>query len=263
MKFEDYQRFKFRRDGRVLTCAFSGNAVNAVDALMHDELAELFVDLQHDDDSDLIILTGDNKAFCAGGDFDWFDQQIRDPRTFRAIAYDAKRIVSGLLDLEKPIIARLNGAAAGLGATIALLCDVIIADEAAKIGDPHVKVGLVAGDGGAVIMPLLIGMAKARDLLLRGRVLSGKEAQEIGLITHVHPQDQVLAEAKAIARELAALPHNAVAWTKLSVNKSLKDQLNLVIDASMAFEMLTMLSNDHAAAVKAFVEKRKPEFKGD
>jgi enoyl-CoA hydratase len=86
MKFEDYQRFTFRRDGRILVCSFSGNAVNAVDARMHDELAELFVDLQHDEDSDLIVLTGENRAFCAGGDFDWFDEQINDPRKFRAIA---------------------------------------------------------------------------------------------------------------------------------------------------------------------------------
>jgi len=159
MNLKDYQRFTFRRDGRILICAFNAGAVNAVDARMHDELAELFVDLQHDEGSDLIVLTGENRAFCAGGDFDWFDEQISDPRKFRAIAYDAKRIVSGLLDLEKPIIARLNGAAAGLGATIALLCDVIIADETAKIGDPHVKVGLVAGDGGAIIWPQLIGFA--------------------------------------------------------------------------------------------------------
>lgn len=106
-------------------------------------------------------------------------------------------------------------------------------------------------------------MAKARDLLLRGRVLTGKEAHDIGLITHVRPHDEVLSEARAIARELAELPPYAVAWTKLSVNKSIKEHLNQGIDASMALEMLTMLSNDHAAAVQAFVEKRKPEFKGD
>ena len=117
--------------------------------------------------------------------------------------------------------------------------------ETAKVGDTHVKVGLVAGDGGAVIMPLLVGVAKARDLLMRGRILSGKEAHEIGLMTHVRPADQVLQEALSIARELAALPKYAVAWTKLSVNKAVKDQLNLVIDTSIAYEMLTMNSNDH------------------
>ena len=101
-------------------------------------------------ESDIIILTGKGRAFCAGGDFDWFDEQISDQSKFRDIAWEAKRIVTSILDMEKPMICRLNGAAAGLGATIALLCDMIVSVETAQIGDPHVKVGLVAGDGGAV-----------------------------------------------------------------------------------------------------------------
>jgi enoyl-CoA hydratase/carnithine racemase len=168
-----------------------------------------------------------------------------------------------MVELQPPLIAAVNGDAMGLGCTLALFCDITVISESARIGDTHVKVGLVAGDGGAVIVPLLVGVSKARDLLMRGRVLTGTEAQQIGLITHVKPAEQVMEEARAIARELAALPKYAVAWTKLSINKALKDQLNLVIDASMAFEMLTMNSSDHAEAVRAFVEKRKPQFKGD
>ena len=119
---QPYARFKFSREGRVLTAIISGaNPVNGVDGPMHDELAQVFTDLQRDSHSDIIILTAEGRAFCAGGDFDWFQQQIDDPANFRAIAWDAKRIVMSILEMEKPILCRLNGAAAGLGATIALL----------------------------------------------------------------------------------------------------------------------------------------------
>ena len=263
MKLDDYQRFTFRRDGRILTCAFNNGAVNAVDARMHDELAELFVDLQHDEGSDLIILTGENRAFCAGGDFDWFDEQISDPRKFRAIAYDAKRIVSGLLDLEKPIIARLNGAAAGLGATIALLCDVIIADETAKIGDPHVKVGLVAGDGGAIIWPQLIGFARAKELLMTGDLMTAVKAAGMGLINHAVPGDQLDAKVADVAARIMANPRWAVRWTKTVTNMPLKALVSQMMDASIAYEMMSNMTADRAEAVAAFREKRSPKLSGE
>ena len=201
---ENYSRFRFEREGRILVVTITGNAVNAVDAAMHDELARLFIELQADPDSDLIVLTGQGRAFCAGGDFDWFDEQIANPAKFRAIAHDAKRIVGTLQDLEKPIICRLNGAAAGLGATIALLCDVIIADENARIGDPHVKVGLVAGDGGAVIWPQLIGFARAKGLLMTGDLVPAREAVAMGLINYAVPTAELDTKVDEIAGKILA-----------------------------------------------------------
>jgi enoyl-CoA hydratase len=169
MALSDYTRVRFERDGRILTATLdTGLPMNGVDAKVHEELSCLFIDLQKDEESDLIVLTGAGRAFSAGGDANWFQEMIADPRQFRHMAPDAKRIITSLIDLEKPILCRMNGAAVGLGATIALLCDMIIADETAVIGDPHVKVGLVAGDGGAVIWPQLIGMAKAKEFLLTG-----------------------------------------------------------------------------------------------
>lgn len=167
--FEGYTRMNFAHTGRILTITLAGpTPVNAVDAAMHHDLSRVFLDAQDDPDSDLVILTGAGRAFCAGGDTAWFQEHLKDPKSFRDIGPQAKRIVMSLLDLEKPIICRLNGAAAGLGATIALLCDVVVAAETAVIGDPHVKVGLVAGDGGAVIWPQLIGFARAKELLMTG-----------------------------------------------------------------------------------------------
>ena len=263
MSFENYERLDFAYEGRVLTVTIEGNAVNAVDADMHRDLARVFLDLQDDPDSDIIILTGRGRAFCAGGDFDWFEEQIADQRKFRDIGFEAKRIVSGLLELEKPIICRMNGAAAGLGATIALLCDVIVAEENAKIGDPHVKVGLVAGDGGAVIWPQLIGFARAKELLMTGDLLTAKQAAEIGLVNYAVPADQLDAKVGEIVEKIAGNPRWAVRWTKTVVNLQLKEIANKLMDASIAYEMASNAMADRREAVRAFVEKRKPKLSGD
>lgn len=264
MALDGYSRFSFTRNGRILTATITGaNPVNGVDAVMHDELARVFTDLQHDPDSDIIVLTGDGRAFCAGGDFAWFAEQIADPAKFRDIGWDAKRIVTSLLDLEKPIICRMNGAAAGLGATIALLCDIIVADENAVIGDPHVKVGLVAGDGGAVIWPQLIGYARAKEYLLTGDMLTAPKAAEIGLINHAVPADQLDAKVAEIAAKLMASPRWAVRWTKTVTNTPLKALVAQMMDTSIAYEMMSNMAADRAEAVAAVRERRPAKLTGE
>ncbi len=268
MNYDKYQYLlvDVDADGVATVTMNRPDVLNAAGGPMHPELERIWLDLNEDPSVKAVVLTGSGRAFSAGGDLKGMAQRVGTPDNFRHSLHapaSTRRLWQNMIELQAPLIAAVNGDAMGLGCSLALFCDITVISETARIGDTHVKVGLVAGDGGAVIMPLLVGISRARDLLMRGRVLSGKEAHEIGLITHVKPQELVLEEARSIARELAALPKYAVAWTKLSVNKALKDQLNLVIDTSMAFEMLTMNSNDHAVAVKAFVEKRKPEFKGD
>ena len=191
MDLDRYKTLTLTRDGRILTIAIDNGPMNAVDDDLHRELGHVFVDAQDDVDSDLVVLTGAGRAFCAGGDMAWFQDMIDDTSRFRGILPDARRIIMTLLDLEKPIVCRLNGAAAGLGASLALLCDVIVADENAKIGDPHVKVGLVAGDGGAVIWPQLIGYARAKEWLLTGDMMTAAEAARMGLINHAVPAEEL------------------------------------------------------------------------
>jgi enoyl-CoA hydratase len=128
-----------------------------------------------------VLLTGRGRAFSAGGDFAWFPT-LRETERLERLRRDAKQMIWDLLDVEVPIIAALNGHAMGLGASIALLCDVIFMAEDATIGDPHVRVGLVAGDGGAVIWPLLLGPARAKQYLLTGDALKAEEAERIGLV---------------------------------------------------------------------------------
>lgn len=259
-----YTRFKFARDGKVLTAIIAGaNPVNGVDAAMHDELARVFTDLQRDTQSDIIILTAEGRAFCAGGDFDWFREQIAHPERFRAIAWDAKRIVTSLLEMEKPIICRMNGAAAGLGATIALLCDIIIADETARIGDPHVKVGLVAGDGGALIWPQLIGYAKAKELLMTGDLLSAAKAKDLGLINYAVPASELDAKVAELVAKLQANPKWAVRWTKSVANIPLRALAAQLMDASVGWESVSNYLDDRREAVAAMMEKRAPRLTGN
>ena len=263
MDFSSYQRIRADRSGRILTLTLENGPVNAVDAQMHRELARVFLDAQDDDDSDLVVLTGAGRAFCAGGDTDWFQSQIDDPRSFRAIAPEAKRIVTSLLDLEKPLLCRLNGAAAGLGATIALMCDVIIAAEKAVIGDPHVKVGLVAGDGGAIIWPQLIGYAKAKELLLTGDLVAAAEAVRMGLINYAVPAEELDAKVAELAQKILGNPRWAVRWTKTVMNIPLKELAVKLADPAMGYEILSNMTADRKEAVAAFMEKRKPVLGGD
>ncbi|MBV7257194.1 enoyl-CoA hydratase/isomerase family protein [Pacificimonas sp. WHA3] len=261
---QDYSRFTFSRDGRILTAWItSDHPVNGVDEPMHEELARVFTDLQRDTGSDIIILAAKGRAFCAGGDFDWFQEQVDHPERFRDIAWDAKRIVSSLLDMEKPILCRLHGAAAGLGATIALLCDIIVADETAKIGDPHVKVGLVAGDGGTLIWPQLIGFARAKELLMTGDMLTGAEAKDLGLVNHALPADQVDAKLGEIIGKLTANPKWAVRWTKTVTNIPLRALMAQVMDAAIGWESVSNTLEDRREAVAAMAGKRAPKFTGE
>lgn len=265
----DYARYKFLS----ITCD-SGIATlmlnqpdnrNAIHAEMHAELEHVWLDLQADPQVNVIVLTGAGKIFSAGGDVKRMVNRFGTEEGWRfslATPGSTKRLFQNILEVEKPIVAAINGDAVGLGATLALFADSTLIADTAKFGDSHVKVGLVAGDGGAVVWPILVGPNRAKEFLMRGKLMNGTEAQAMGLVNHACPADQVLEEAMKIARELNALPPLAVRWTKLSVNKWIKQQLNLILDASIAYEMLSINSQDHHEAAKAFLEKRPPVFKG-
>ena len=258
-----YTTLETAREGPVLrvTIAHPTSALNAVDAAMHDDLTRLFADLKRERDARAVLLTGRGRAFSAGGDFAWFPQ-LREPGRMEALRQDAKQLVWDLLDVEIPIVAALNGPAMGLGASIALLCDVIFMADTATIGDPHVKVGIVAGDGGVAIWPLAVGPARAKQYLLTGDPLTAVEAERIGLVNKVVPAADLDREAMAFAARLAAGAPLAVRYTKLAVNKLVKDALNVAFDTSTALELVTFQSEDHQEALAAIREKRPPTFKG-
>lgn len=259
-----YRTLRFEAlDGDVLqiTIDHPDSAMNAVDGLLHEEFTRLFRDLKQLDDARCVLLTGAGRAFSAGGNFSWFPT-LQDPKALEHLRRDAKQLIWDLLDIDVPIVCALNGAAAGLGASIALLTDTIFMAESAVILDPHVRVGIVAGDGGTVIWPMAVGPALAKQYLLTGDPVSAAEAHRIGLVNFVCPDDEVLEAARAFARRLAAGAPLALQYTKQSVNKLVKQNLNAAFDHATALEIVTFKSDDHREALAAFSEKRDPNFKG-
>ena len=238
---------------------------NRIEHRFHVELQDVWADLARDDEVNAILLTGSGKYFSVGGNVKGMqDRPGGDVFEEGAMLEPSggRRIVQNILDCEKPIVCAINGDCIGLAATVALLCDITVAAQAARIGDPHVKIGLVAGDGGAVIWPMLVGPNRAKEFLMRGNLIGAVEAERIGLVNYALPADEVLPRARALAQELADGAPWAIRWTKLAINKAIKDQFNLIMDASYALEMCTFQTSDHREAVRAFVEKRKPKFTG-
>jgi enoyl-CoA hydratase len=257
------EAFRFETHGDVLvaTLHHPTSAVNAVDELLHDEFAALFGQLRRNPGGRAVVLTAEGRAFSAGGDFAWFPQ-LRDTQQLDSLRRVAKQMIWDLLDIEVPVVCGLNGSAAGLGASIALLSDVIVMSERAVIVDPHVNVGLVAGDGGAAIWPLLLGPLAAKRHLLLGDPLRADEALRLGVAAEVCAPEDVEARALAWAERIAAQPPIAVRGTKIAVNAQIKRALLDSFDLSTALEMPCFLSADHAEAIDAMQQRRTPRFEG-
>jgi enoyl-CoA hydratase/carnithine racemase len=260
---DGYRALHFDRVGDVLRVAIDhpDNELNSVDALLHEELTRVFRDLKREEDARAVLLIGRGRAFSAGGDFAWFPS-LDDVAKLEALRRDAKQMIWDLLDVEVPIVTALNGPAVGLGASLALLSDVVFMADTATLIDPHVRVGIVAGDGGTAIWPLAVGPALAKQYLLTGDPVSAQDAWRMGLVNRVVEAEVLEAEALAFAQRLAAGAPLAVRYTKLAVNKLIKDALNTAFDVATALEIVTFQSDDHREALAALREKRPPVFKG-
>lgn len=251
------------RDGHVLVATIDhpDSAMNAVDGRLHHDFGELFRILKQEDEARAVILTGSGRAFSAGGDMEWFPT-LRSPDRLHALRREARQIIWDQLDVEIPIVCALNGPAVGLGASIALMCDLLVMADSAAIIDPHVQVGLVAGDGGAAIWPLLLGPQAAKRHLMLGEPLRADEALRLGVASEVCSAEDVGTVARRWADRLAAQAPLALQGTKIAVNAQLRQALMTSFDLSTALEMPCFHSDDHVEAVAAFVEKRTPTFKG-
>jgi enoyl-CoA hydratase/carnithine racemase len=259
----DYSRFdcfKVQRDDKVAILTINQpESHNAFGPKLHKQTEEIFLEVAHDDDVQAIVFTAAGKYFSVGGDIKTMQME---GLSNRIPPEEPIRLILNLLRINQPIIAALNGNAIGVAATLALFCDIVVASEKALIGDPHVNVGLVAGDGGCVIWPLLVGINRAKEMLLTGKLINAQEAERIGLINHCVPPESVLPKALEIARSLANGPTKAIQWTKMSLNQRLIEDVNSMLPASTAFEFLSMNMEDHREATRAFIEKRKPRFTG-
>ncbi|WP_035855690.1 enoyl-CoA hydratase/isomerase family protein [Cryptosporangium arvum] len=237
---------------------------NAITPEMHDEIAPLFARIAADREVRVVVLTGaGDKAFCVGADFSGMQANL-DGAGYAdghpELLHGSAAVVRGQLGVPQPMIAVVNGDALGLGATMALFCDITLMADGARIGDPHVKAGLVAGDGGTVLWPLLLGLNRGKEYLFTGDLLSSEEALTFGLVNHVYPAPELTAEATKLAERIAAGPAVAIQFNKRLANAELVDRVNRVLDASLAMEALTFATADHREAVRAFLDKRPPSF---
>jgi enoyl-CoA hydratase len=206
---------------------------NAVNAAMHRGLEIVFDELSYHRDVRVIVLTGAGDVFCAGGDTKDYGSA---PTTLENLRN--RDLPWSIARCEAPILAAVNGPARGLGATIALLCDVCYMADTASIGDVHTQWGLPAGDGGQVMWPLLVGPNIAKEHLMRGTAIDAPEAERIGLVNRVFSASELMNETMACARDIAARPSAGVRWTKLAVNKMIVNQLNLNLEFGLAAEYL-------------------------
>ena len=234
MDYSNYKDIAVERRGRVLRLTLNRpDSLNAITPAMHGELATIFADVRKDDEADVVTLTGAGRGFCAGADL---KHPIPDKETAERIFVEAREILLNILELDKPLISGVNGPAAGLGATLAVFADIVIASDRARIGDTHVKVGLPAGDGGAVIWPILVGANKAKELLMTGEVIDAQEALRIGLVNHVVPHEKLDEAVMEMANKLVAGNTMAIRFTKKAVNQYVKWMMNQVFDYSLVLE---------------------------
>lgn len=258
---DDYERIRITHDGAVAVLALDRpERYNAVDDVMHSELSTVFRAAQHDGDVRAIVLTGSGDAFSVGGDTS--PDRRFETRTGRPVIAEARSIVDDLLDLEKPLVAAVNGHAIGLGATLATLADVSYVERRAKIGDPHVLAALPAGNGSALIWPFLIGANRSKQLLMTGDLLTAEQAVSIGLLSEVVDDGASLDAALAMAARLAALAPHAVQGTKAAVNHLLRLAAKTALPASLAREELAMQHPAFVAAMAALAPSRSVSEEG-
>lgn len=261
MGFEDYKQLTLaRRDNGVLLITIDRpEKYNAADEEMHTELARIWADVSADPPTRVAVITGAGKAFSAGGDLAMVERMAGNYEQVSHMLGEMSDLVYNIINCDKPIVSAINGVAVGAGTVAALLADVSIAAEDAKIGDGHVKLGVAAGDHAAIIWPLLIGMAKARYYLLTGEMVTGAEAERIGLVAKALPREQVLDEALRVADALATGSRQAIRLTKRTLNNWLRSA-GPTFDQSAAYEMLTFLGPDVVEGYTAIREKRAPLF---
>jgi len=254
-----YHDLKVEVDQRgIALVTLSRPPVNSVTMRMHKELASIWVDLDADPKVKVIMVTGNGRAFSAGGDFEMMDYMMKNSENLYEVFRDTKDLVHNMVyRCTKPIISAINGVAVGAGMAVAICADISIASDKAVFNDGHTRLGVAAGDHACLLWPLLMGMAKTKYYLLTGRFIPAPEAERVGLISLCVPHDQLMAKAFEIASELANAPQFAVRFTKGALQQWLNTSS---FDNSCALEMLTFVGADVREGMKSLKEKRPAQF---
>lgn len=261
MNYSDYQHILFeRREPHILWMTLNRPEVlNAADARLHTELVEVWHTIDGDPTVHVVVVTGAGRAFSAGGDLKLVEDAYQNYDEILRILDEARDLVYNILHCSKPIVSAINGPAVGAGLVVALLADISIAGEGARLADGHVRMGVAAGDHAAIIWPLLCGMAKSKYYLMTSEFVSGQEAERIGLVSLCVPDEQLLDKALEVAINLATGPRQAIRFTKRALNQWLL-QAGPIFDHSLALEMLGFFSEDMMAGVKGLRQKRSAVF---
>jgi enoyl-CoA hydratase len=238
--------------------------LNRFDAELHTELTVGLRSLRGERSVRAIVLASTGSVFSAGGDFELMTEAHASIENRLRIADDGRQLFGTLVDMPQPVIVALHGDAIGLGASLVLVCDAVVAARGVRISDPHVRMGLVAGDGGCVAWPGAVGVLRARRYLLTGDAVDAEEAWQWGMVTDlVDSAADVLPAALALAERIAALPPLAVQGTKRALNRLVQHRTSEVLDLSLAQEVVTLGSDDLMEAIAAFKEKRPGRFTGE
>jgi enoyl-CoA hydratase/carnithine racemase len=230
--------------------------LNAVNAELHLGLARLFPLLNADRDARVAVITGEGRAFSAGGDFELLDRMAKDRALRRDVIAEGRELVLGMIRCRIPVVAAVNGPAVGLGCSVIALSDVVYMAESAYLADPHVMVGLVAADGGPLTWPLHTSLLLAKEYAFTGERISAARAAQIGLANHVCPDGEVFPAALAAARKIAALPRQAVEATKRVLNLHVERSVLATIDFALAAETESFDTPELRANLDRFLEKR-------
>ncbi|MDP6377742.1 MAG: enoyl-CoA hydratase/isomerase family protein [Pseudomonadales bacterium] len=260
-RYRNYERLKFDYpQDRILRITISRpERLNALDAIGHRELTYVWREVDEDRDIDCVILTGDGKAFSAGGDFDMIEKITKDHSTLTNTWKEARDLVYNIINCDKPIISAINGPAVGAGLVAALLCDISISAKSVFITDGHTRLGVAAGDHAVIIWPLLCGMAKAKYYLMTCDRMPAEEAERIGLLSMCVEDGELEEKTLEVAAKLAAGAPNAIRWTKYALNNWLR-MAGPSFDTSTALEMLGFAGPEGREGLAALREKRDPSF---
>jgi enoyl-CoA hydratase/carnithine racemase len=259
MTYDVPPSIQLERDGAVLIVRLNRpEQLNATNRELHKGLAELWPQIDDDPEERAVVLTGNGRAFSAGGDFGYIDELVKDLDLRRETLIHGRQIVTGMVACRVPVIAAVNGPAVGLGCSIVALSDVVFMAASAHLADPHVAVGLVAADGGPVTWPLLTSLQLAKEYALTGDKIPADRAAQIGLVNHVCPDDEVLADALACAQKVARLPRGAVEDTKRILNMHLERAVLATLDYALAAEHRSFDSPELRANLDRFLAPRHP-----
>jgi len=219
---------------------------------LHEDMRNIWYQISRDREARAVVLTSAGSAFCAGGNVPGFIRDYDDPEHRRQSLRDAQRLVDEMLRFHLPVIAAVNGPAVGLGASVAVTCDIVLIAESTYIADTHVNIGLTAGDGGAATWPLLIGMLRAKEYLLTGERIPAALAVEFGLANRVVADDALMSEAVALAHKLADLPPQSLQETKRALNVHLQQAVASVLPFALSAEAESFATPEIKATIDRF-----------